>query len=549
MEKVLFIDPPHITFEDFINPPHNVRVIKREGRDFGSVLSDMPIGILSISSFIKKHCKVETRLIDFNIDLNTISCFEYNSFYDYVYSKLNQKENIDYNPSVIGISVLFTPSYEVMFDVIASCRKIFPKSLIVAGGGIPTNLYRQIFDKTTDIDALCFGEGELPFLELLKADHKKELLENHSSWITKNKIENNCQFSPSYITDLDEIPFYDYDLCDMDSYGLNPAITAYAGVSQKSHNVHVMTSRGCTFKCCFCSSYTVHGREMRYFSIDRIKEDFTKLKEKYNAKVLVFQDDHLMADKKRVYQIIEIVKELKINVVFQNGLALYALDREMLKTLKDAGIDQLLLSVESGNERVLKEIMHKPLNLNIVRDVVNNCRDLGIYTNTNILIGLPGETKEDIEVTRSFLKTIDSNWYLIFCANPLVGSEMYDICVKKKYLKSNFNRSDYKLAVVETEDFSSEYIQEKAYLLNLELNFVLNSDFRLGNYKTALKGFENAIRAKNNHALAYYMTSKCYEKLDDPERAEHFMKTAKEIVAKNDFWKKHFDYFNITLNS
>lgn len=102
------------------------------------------------------------------------------------------------------------------------------------------------------------------------------------------------------------------------------------------------------------------------------------------------------------------------------------------------------MSVESGSNRVLKEIMHKPLNLSIVKRVVDDCRELGIYTNANILIGLPGETKQDIEDTRSFLKTINANWFLIFCANPLVGSEMFNICLKKNYLKGNYIGSDYK---------------------------------------------------------------------------------------------------------
>ena len=57
------------------------------------------------------------------------------------------------------------------------------------------------------------------------------------------------------------------------------------------------------------------------------------------------------------------VKELQLTAVFQNGLALYALDRKTLEAFKSAGVNQLLLSVESGSARVLKEIMHKPLSL------------------------------------------------------------------------------------------------------------------------------------------------------------------------------------------
>jgi len=253
-----------------------------------------------------------------------------------------------------------------------------------------------------------------------------------------------------------------------------------------------------------------------------------------------------MANKQRVFEIIDIVKELQITAVFQNGLGLSALNKKVLEALKSAGVNQLLLSVESGSNRVLKEIMHKPINLNIIKRVADDCRELGIYMNANILIGLPGETKQEIEDTRSFLKTIYANWFMIFCATPLVGSEMFDICLKKNYLKHSIE-CDYKKAIIETEDFTAEYIQEMAYFLNLELNFVENSDFRLGNYEMALKGFKNAIRAKNDHAIAYYYAAKCYEKLGNYKKAQQYMNLAKKIAAEKPFWRKYVEIFNIPI--
>ncbi|MBI4707677.1 MAG: B12-binding domain-containing radical SAM protein [Candidatus Omnitrophica bacterium] len=546
MDKILFIVPPHIKFDDFINPFYNARIVQKKYGNYGSVLTDMPLGVMAISSYLKKNTIVETVLIDFNIVLNKLEGFEFNSFRDFFYTFLSSPKWADYAPSIIGISALFTPSYRNVLDIAQCCRDIFPDAVITAGGSVPTNMHEEIFRESSCFNALCYGEGERPMLYLIQAGDKLRHFEENSSWITRRKVESGQSFQHDFIETLDEIPFYDYDICEIDEYGLNPAITAYAGVDEKRQNFHVMTSRGCPNRCCFCASHTVHGRKMRYYSIDRIREDFIRLRDRYGAKTLVFQDDHFMANKQRAFEIIDIVKELQITAVFQNGLALYALDRKMLEALKSAGVNQLLLSVESGSDRVLKEIMHKPLNLSIVKRVADDCRDLEIYTNVNILIGLPGETKKDIEDARSFLKTISANWFLIFCANPLVGSEMYDICKKKNYLKENYIGSDYKKAVVETEDFTSEYIQEMAYILNLELNFVENSDFRLGDYKMALKGFENAIRAKNDHAVAYYYAAKCYEKLGSLGKAQQYMNTAR-IAAEKPFWRKYVDMFNIPV--
>ena len=510
MDNILFIVPPHISFDSFINPSDNERTTMKKSSKFGSVLTDMPLGILSLSSYIKKFNATKTRLVDFNIILNKMEHFEYCSFKELFYDYLSARRWIEYAPKIIGISTLFTPSYQSMLDVAQCCRDIFPNALLIAGGGIPTNMYREIFRDSSCFDALCYGEGEKPLLGLLKADDKFGYLEHNTSWITRDKVKNGQSFEHDFIENLDEIPFYDYEILDINEYGLNPAITAYASVSEKKQNFHVMTSRGCIHHCCFCSSHTVHGRMMRYYSISRVKKDFIHLRDQYGAKTIVFQDDHLMSNRQRALNVIEIIKELQITAVFQNGLSLYALDKEMLTALKSAGVNQLVLSVESGSERVLKEVMHKPLNLSIVKRVSDDCRALGIYTNVNILIGLPGETKQDIDDASLFLKTINANWFIILCATPLVGSEMFDICLHNGYLKGSYIECDYKKAVIETEDFTAEYIQEKAYYLNLELNFVENSDFRLGNYEIALKGFENAIRARNDHAFAYYFAAKCY---------------------------------------
>jgi radical SAM superfamily enzyme YgiQ (UPF0313 family) len=546
-EKILFIVPPYITFNDFVNPSYNARVIAKKNGNFGNVYTDMPLGILSLSAYVKKYSAVETRLIDFNIILNKLDSFEFRSFSEFFRDFILKQGWPDYAPSIIAITALFTPSYCSVLDIARCCRQIFPKAIIIAGGGVPTNMYREIFKETTSFNALCYGEGEKPLLGLLKADDKLRYLEENPSWVTLKKAESKQSFQHDLIEDLDEIPFYDYGILDTDEYGLNPAINAYAAVDQKKQNFHVMTSRGCLFRCCFCSSYTVHGRRMRYHSVNRVREDFVRLRDQFKAKAIVFQDDHLMADKQRAFEIINIIKELGITAVFQNGLTLQALDRKMLEAIKGAGVDHLVLAVESGSNRVLKEIIHKPLNLSIVKRVTDDCRQLGIYTTVNILIGFPGETKSDIEDSRAFLKTINADWFIILVATPLIGSEMLDICLKKNYIKGNFMDCSFKRGIVGTEDFTVEYIHEMEYILNLELNFVENSDLRLGNYKMALKGFENAIRAKDDHALAYYYAAKCYEKLGNLEKARQYSITAKMIAKEKPFWRKYVEMFNIPL--
>ncbi len=542
------MSPPNLTFEDYVNPPSSSRQIeKADGHSYGNLATDMPLGVLSMSAYVKKYTPVCSYLIDFNIELNNTDSFEFDSYYEY-FQHYFSKRTFEFKPDIIGISSLFTPSFFSLIDLAHCCREYFSDAIIVGGGSVPSNMYADIFAHCNAFDALCYGEGEKPLQALIEATDKQQSLRQGLAWITHEKLEAGTTFEHDLIENLDEIPFYDYDICDLAQYGINPAMTAYATVKEKSSNhFQVMTSRGCPFKCTFCASHKVHGRKMRYYSLDRVREDFLRLHDYYGADTLVFQDDHFMGDKQRALDIVKIVRDLAMTAVFQNGLALYALDRQMLEALKCAGVNHLVLAVESGSERVLRHVMHKPLKLSIAQRVATDCRELGIYASVNILIGMPGETKKDIEDAREFLKTINANWFIILCASPLVGSEMYEVCEKKGYLKDNYLGADYRRAVVATEDFTADYIQETLYDINIELNFINNADVRLGYYAIALQGFENAIRAKNDHAIAYYFAAQCLDKLGEIEKAEQYIEKAMCIVQKNWFWRGYFEKFNLPI--
>lgn len=71
MKKVLFIVPMHITFESFMNPAHNSRSFKKkDGIFYNSLSTDMPLGPISMSSYLKRFVDVEVQLIDFNAEIN-----------------------------------------------------------------------------------------------------------------------------------------------------------------------------------------------------------------------------------------------------------------------------------------------------------------------------------------------------------------------------------------------------------------------------------------------------------------------------------------------
>lgn len=544
--KLLFLVPMHITWESFAKPQfYNVSVRKGDGKGYNIPRTDLPLGPLSISAYLKKHVDVDVRLIDFNAEVNAIDAVPFESFAELCEHFLSQHR--DYQPDFVGVSSLFSPSFDNFMDCGAIARKVWPQAFILGGGNIPTNSYEMIYKERggTCFDGLCFGEGEKPMVDLLKAADPRALLRESSTWITAEKVLGAELFVPrhDFVENLDDIPFFDYDLCDFDKHEVNQVVASYHNL-EKSRGFHVMTSRGCPFMCTFCASHRTHGRSMRYHSIERVEEDFQRLRQQYDAQTVIFQDDHLMADSSRVYRILEIVKELGLHSVYQNGLTLYALDRPMLQAFWDAGVRHLVLPVESGSEKVLKQQMRKPLKMRISERVAQDCRELGIYTNTNILIGMPGETKADLEEARANLKRVKTNWFNIACASPIVGSEMHDIARQKGYIEVSSLGSDFRTAVINTEDFTAAFIQEYQYFMNLDLNFVHNQDLQHGHWAWAEKGFVNVLRLKDDHAFAHHFLSICYLGWGKQELAEHHW-TRYLKALKQPFWQRWARLFGL----
>jgi anaerobic magnesium-protoporphyrin IX monomethyl ester cyclase len=544
-KKLLFLIPMHITFDSFTNPGDNTRkYLKKDNRNYNSLATDLPLGPLSMSAYIKKFLDVEVKLIDFNVELNLVTEFPHSSFYNYCVGFLR---SMNFQPDVVGVSSLFSPSFDNFMDCGKAAKAIWPEAVIIGGGNIPTNNATYIYEhlECEDFDALCFGEGENPLRDCLAAEDMIEYFENSPNWYTRNKLRKDPKFMPqhNFVNDLDDIPFFDYDLCDIRRHGVNPMTPSYEADDQRAF--HIMTSRGCPFLCTFCASHRTHGRSMRYHGINRVREDLTKLKKEYGATKVIFQDDHLMGDTDRVYDILEIVGELGLGSLYQNGLTLYALDRPMLEAFYAAGVRHLVLPVESGSEKVLRKQMRKPLKFRIAERVARDCRDLGIYTNANIIIGMPGETKRDLEEGLQNLRKVKANWFNIACASPLVGSEMHALALEKGYISGETMGSDFHKAIIKTEDFTPEYIQEFEYQMNLDLNFIHNNDLEAGEYELALRGFNNVLRVREDQAFAHYYAAVCHGRLKRVNQSKQHRDRFLEL-SETSFWKRYCEQFGLS---
>jgi len=540
IRNILLVVPPNITFDDFRNPRSNTKSwIHKSGAELGVAITDVPLGAMSLSSFLKDNWSCNVNLIDFNVLLN--SSWDHradNSFSEWFRDELKK---VAQKPDLIGFSSLFVTGYLNLLELGKICRELFQDSLMVVGGNVATTMGKEIFSDDCGVfDALCHGEGEIPIQQLMDAAIPEGYIAESTSWITREKLASDS-FSPEhrFIENLDEIPNLDYDVLTLEDYHHSPTIKAYTQISDKENYITYMTSRGCPFLCTFCAAHTVHGRKMRYFSLERIEKELKELVARFSPKTLVLEDDHFLSDRTRALSILEIVRNLGMVCVFPNALALYALDKEMLEALSTTGVKQLTLAVESGSKRVLKNLMRKPLRTDITQRVANDCWELGIYTDCNIIIGMPGETDNDLAEAREFLQTLRVNWYRINVATPLAGSDMYISAKEKGQIVGDIREAGYKRCVVQTEHFDPESINRHAYEMNLYLNFVHNQDMKEKNFDRAAESFENVLRLKSDHAYAKRFLGEALIHMGDQARGTALRAEGFELMKTRSPWNEY----------
>lgn len=532
--NIMFIIPPVLPISEI----ETFGLLKYEAY----IPTSIPLGILSIAAYLSKHSNVNIRIIDFNILLSK-ETQQNKSFNDIMLEHFSEISK-EFTPKFIGISALFNSTFSYLDRISKSAKEYYPNATIFAGGGLPTNLYSSVLEEAPSIDAICYGEGEIPILELIQAIDSTAHLSGSNCWLTRDKDIANAIPEAKFIMDLDDIPPFDYSLIDFDDYQKN---SRYHG-DENGYVMSMMTSRGCPFFCCFCATHTVHGRSIRLMSSERILNDVDILINKYEVKTFCIEDDHFLINKKRALEVLAGLSSRNVNIEFTNGLAVYAIDEDIAIALKLAGVKMVTLAVESGSERVLNEIIHKPLKLSNVGVVVSLLRKSDIYVRAFFIIGFPGETEEDREMTVNFIRNTGFSWVGVLIATPIAGSELYDICSKNNYLVShNIEDFHFGKANIKTEDFTPEYIQAKRYHMNLEINFVNNYDLLNGNYKIALIGFSDVIKRVKTHAFAYYYAAICYDKLLDFYRRDYCMNMYRSIIKSDVTWKDYAIQFGLEV--
>ncbi len=499
----------------------------------------LPYGLLSIASYIKSKIgdKVKIQFLDCNL-------INKKDFLAVIKKKLKE-----FKPDVVGLSMMYGNSYKHLKDIAAAIKEHNKNTVVVLGGLAATLSYTATIKEQNNIDGICFYEGEIPFLKLIKSKNMLNFLKRDKSWITKESLKEGRIPQKSLVQNLDEVINLDYSLVKYSSYIGVETFSPFTRKTKPRRQFFIVTSRGCPFGCVFCIHSADKDKSMRYASINGVIKHVKFLISKYKMNILTMYDDQIFFNKKRAKKLFRALTQFDLKVECSSGLSPAFMDEELIRLMRDAGMDSASLAIESGSPYVLKQIIHKPLKLEMVKPVVDCLRKHGFWVNGWFVSGLPGETDKHRDETVKFIKEVGLDWCAFGLARPVVGSELYKICIKNGYIKKNMNIYDIDSLnkfIIKTPGYTPEYVTKKTYLMNLDVNFVNNYRMRNGEYRVATDIFRELIKRYRNHVFAYYYLAKTLHALNKKDkRIKLALSKAEKIMEKDAIWKEYFNYFGI----
>ncbi len=342
-------------------------------------------------------------------------------------------------PQVVGIGIPFTMRAESAFKV-ASTVKAISSDIVTVVGGIHVSTYPEECISQPHVDYIVAGEGELPMAGLLKVIQKGSLdgLDRVKGIGFKKDGRPVLNPREEPIKDLDALPYPARHLLPMERYF--EASRSFKTGRHGKKFACILTSRGCPFKCNFCVSYKLMGRIWRYRSPENVVDEIEALVKDYGVSFIHFEDDNMTLKKERVERICDLIIErgLKIRWDTPNGIMAHTIaDEGVLRKMKASGCQHICVAPESGNQYVVDNIIKKKIDLGKIEEVVKICKRIGLKVDAFFVIGLVGETKEQIEDSIRFarkLRALGASRCHFHIATPFEGTEMYAEAKKKGYL-------------------------------------------------------------------------------------------------------------------
>lgn len=475
IKRVLLIDPPVTRPPDMLADKVRIGLVA-------------PLGLAYIGAVLEQN-EIEVKILDATAE-GQLEGLRYGNgdmrygLTDYqIHSALD-----DFKPDLVGVSCLFSNK---ALDAHNVCRivKEYNKDVItVMGGTHPTALIDETM-ADVNVNAIVRGEGESSMLAIIQG------LEISEDFV--------YEFGSGQILDnLDILPFPARHLLNMKKYMYSES--PHSGL-KRVPVANIMTSRGCPGRCNFCAIRCMWGEQYRMRSPENVLAEIEYIINTYGIKELHFEDDCLTANKKRAMAIFQGIIDRKYDLTLNSpsGLAIFAMDEELLDKMHEAGYYSVSFAIESGVPDVLK-LMNKKVDLVKAKRLIAYARSLGMKTKAFFILGYPGETKETMKCTVDYAGNLGADWCLFFPATNLPGTEMDKIVRQNGWLVDS--DMDYRYyfykANIRTPEFDPDFVLQLKENANRQINFENNYNMRTGNYQRAVDDFGEVVNLYPNLQMA-----------------------------------------------
>ena len=372
-----------------------------------------------------------------------------------IFDNYQLKKPIDYvkleikrlNPEIVGITCS-SVTYQRCVETAKAVKEVLPSCKVVVGGWHPSYMPDSMLEHP-EIDYVVMGEGEHVMVELAtlitKGDDGRAIatIPGVACRYEGKAIKN----PPNIIRDLDQVPYPARHLLPMHIYDRKIGYLRVRPVDV------VNVIRGCPYDCTYCETKKLWGQKCRAFSPPRVVEEIDYMVTNYGSKGIYFIGDNFTIHKRQTVEICGLIKKHKLDIEWACDTRVDLISRDLLREMKDAGCRTIFFGIQSGSPRILRK-----LNTHITPEQVVQafklCKEEGIQIACSFMLGIPGETVNDMKATFRFAKNLDPDWcqFNVFIACP--DSSLYEEVLQRGL----YDRMEGFLAYVKTEDFDYELV-------------------------------------------------------------------------------------------
>ena len=420
IEKILIVVPPLVKRK-------NNDDIAYKYLDFETYRLVTPIDAVTMASdLVKKGFEV--------------TVFDLGTFKDDGISGLTKKLKTFVPDAVVLCNSILTfgSTFDVDGEEIFQATKNILKNCITILTGTHASNYPGKAVKEGKCDYSIKGEPELAVGNLIqKLTQEPRSIDSITGLSYFNSENEFVKSSDSSLVQIEDLPRPDYNLVEesqREKYFefLEFGKIRYPESSPKYRDI--MTSRGCIIDCSFCSvKHLRGGQKYRRKSLEMIIAEIENALEE-GIEEIHFFDDLFAENDKQALEFAEALtrRNLKFPWFVAQGMPLWSMTEEGLTALEETGMYRLIAPFESGSDKVLKSVVGKLASVEHNRSVVEWAKKLNLEIIGLFVVGLPGETRQDLLTTIEFAEANTGIDYSVFSiATPLVGTRMTKKAIKE----------------------------------------------------------------------------------------------------------------------